>query len=694
MSTTDYRNYVDQTMRLANSVVIKSGATAEALNDYVRALGYDVLDDPTTWKYYQNISGEYHFLDQPMKIVSLDTLETISFDRETLELHLNTLDHYRPGTRHYRSLVARHPDQELLIRGIVSSVNKEKAIEASDHTILDWDSDYVDPNETNLIYELQNRVYRFAARWEVPGYHLTDDLYGSAFFGVLSLNLPNWILNIRLKNCRTAYAHSFHIREYLKGRGRLHRFVPFLTRRQRLWLYRNIAHIQNSVGRRETFNWLEENLLSDRGIGLAEYRFQSNISELPEKHHPSIEFVRQALNPYHRTTRDEAHETRELLVKQRDLARNNEEWEDSEYENVENQLKNSPRSTLPVKVLESSMVDTSESGFVGREEFLINHWLYWSATDRYFTILSIPHPRTGNLMDVPVRDAFTMYLYAYNRSIHQELKVIPKLRARFIRRHPAPTLEELSSIVDRRYVPKDLIKTIAKEQPGGGEILSPAGFVQEASRLYEDAFRQKEIYDLQEHQRTRGYVQALVDHLYKTVECPLVEEEGKDYPTWFWENGYDIEDLSREEYATLSDSLIDAATGMSLADSYSTSQIQRAMITIMRQLSSYSVHYVREINEEPLLIYNWLKTRVGDQFAEGIGHHKFHVLGNTLDRVKSRGFSSHRLNHREHSLMRPYMKTLHKVELELRNKIRLTGQDHYDLRLPIATTRFDVEVVE
>ena len=50
--------------------------------------------DKRLWRYYLNLNGQYHKLDEPMFVVSLDTLKEIAFTKENLIDHPNTKEAY------------------------------------------------------------------------------------------------------------------------------------------------------------------------------------------------------------------------------------------------------------------------------------------------------------------------------------------------------------------------------------------------------------------------------------------------------------------------------------------------------------------------------------------------------------------------------------------------------------------------
>ena len=78
--------------------------------------------------------------------------------------------------------------------------------------------------------------------------------------------LVNVVLGIRLNNCHTRFAHSYHIWTYLNGFGELRQYKGLLNTAQALWLYRNIRYITNNAGKSSTFDKLVENLLTKRNI--------------------------------------------------------------------------------------------------------------------------------------------------------------------------------------------------------------------------------------------------------------------------------------------------------------------------------------------------------------------------------------------------------------------------------------------
>lgn len=657
MSTTNYRRYVEQTLALAKSLTIKSEASVIGINQYVEALGHPLSDDPATWKYYQNLAGIYHPLDQPMSVVSLDTLETIPFTKEALREHRVTQQNYHPASTYYKDLVNRYPAQELLVRGVVNPVDIATAIAAKDHSILFADTSLIESNETNLLSELQTRLDGFAVRWDNPSYAVVDDLYVTAYLAILYYNIPGWLFNIRLANCKTMYAHSFHIREYLRSNGYLDSYYDYLTKGQALFLYRNILYIERNAGKQDTFDWLKDRLLTERGVGLAEFKLRHKLTTLVDDLRPEAEFVRQRLNPFHRSARVEEHTFHEVLIKERNQAVRNSDVETEVLFEDTPRLQYTTRNNYPTKVLESAIIDWSESGVMVRTVFLMNHWAHWASQNIYQAVIRVNHPRTGTLVELGVRNAFILYLYAYNRSVGVRLTEVPSFVAQGIRR-PTPDFATLRNIVDRRYVSDELIRVAISQPFAPKELLSPYSFVETATQLFNEFYTHREIYSLQEHARARGQVQALIDHLYMNVDSPLAPS-GMTYQEWLTQQNLDFEDFTDLEFSELAANLLSMCTGVELTGTHSPSDVQQALVRLMAQLSSYSVQFTQEVNLGPILFWDWPAIRVGDAEVQGTDHQRVRMLARLFPRVDAKGIAGMYWDVRDISL-----------------KVGITGNDH------------------
>ena len=616
MSKAQYDIYVGKVLDLAKTLVVKSKATAEAINSGLIALGIPVLEsDPSTWKYYLNLSGQYHSTDVLMTVTSLDTLQTIVFTREVLLNHQTTAREYVYGSRYYNELLERYPDQEIIIRGVLHPVDINVAIAADDGEVLYYDQSLVEENETNLIPGLSQWSRSFMVRWHNAAYTITDDLYAAAQLAVLYMNIPLVILNIRLGNCHTPYAHSFHIREYLASNGRLDQYADSLNKKQLLWLYRNIRYLQRNAGKQETFALLMQNLLTDRGLPLAEWTMRHNLADQLDEIYPDIEFFRTPLNFGYNVGGEDTRTIAEMLVAERPAAKSNIRVEPEAEPAITVQMENSLNDRLSTKVLESSVLDLTDASPFPLSDCLLSHWLYFAVTDRYNAVILVDNPQTGDALTLSMRDAFIIFLYCFNVAYGFRPGVVPTIQAHNVRRDPMPTKAELRGIVSPALVSEELIDAAYIGLEPVEEHISIGSFYAAASKIHKGQLYHRSLYTRQEHYVARGQVQQMTGRFYQTYTCNLADEQ--TYAEWFSDRSLSIPTLSNLEAGQLADAILVTATGANLKAAESLREIQASMLRLMTQLSSYSVQYLQSINTQPIKVVEWPAIRVGDIDMKG-----------------------------------------------------------------------------
>lgn len=687
MANADYQRYVDETLSLVRSIVIKSEAFANQINQELFYLGYETPNDQRDWRYYQHLAGEYHFLDTPMVIKSLDTLEEITFDRRKLIDHPVTRTFYTRESRFVRELITRYPTQEMLILGILFPIEKEYAIDSPDYTIIDYDKELVEENETNLITLLQQRIFNYYHRWNVPGYHSIDDLFTVAHFGLLCQQLPMMLFNIRLENCHTPYVHGFHIKEFLKSNGRLDRFYDFLTRRQHLFLYRNIRYIRTHAGKQSTFDWIAQRLLTERQIGIAEYRHLHNDDTLEETLQSAPVFLRKGLNQFHRSTRTEEHSLADLLNKENVLAPGNPRVEEATFIDESRRLPFTTRNTYPTKALESSIVDTSTGGYVTLIEVLLNHWVTWSLEGQYTGIIRVNHPQSGSLLELTPVDTVHLYWYCMNRAFGHTPDVKLPIRTQLVR-HRTPVTQALLQ-AKTSYTPRSLVEWFANQPNYTSTYRSPQIIASIGVQIHNDIIRQREAFSLQEDYRVRGEAESLFWTLYRSTDFTLWEEY-ETLDEWHFEKGFNVDDLSQLEYEEFSTHLFMEATGLSGLDNMTMSDIQRALVTLFSELSSYSVQFLREVNEGPIRYMDRLTLRLGELYGHGKWQERVPLDFFGINNVTTKGTFRHEMPLDTLNDVRTMMQTHHAVEMDINNNLsfQMRGIEH--IRVPLNPLRVEV----
>lgn len=616
MSNSYYSLYVDGVLDLVKTIVVKSEITADCINKGLAELQIPVDEhDPTSWKYYMNLAGEYHATDVPMTVKSVDTLEEIPFTKEVLEIHRGTAREYSFGNHYYNDLLTRYPEQEMLILGILNPLDMTTAIEAKDGEILWYDESLVESNETTLIYQLQQWIDAFLVRWYNAPYNGVDDLYAGAFIGIMFIHMPKALMNIRKRACKTVEVHSYHIQEYLASHGRLDRYLPYLTKEQALFLYRDIEYIYNHNGKQETFDLLVEKILTLRGFPLAEYKLRHNLSQMPNNLLPDVEVTRRELT----ADADDLSifSVRKVLELEVPSAPDNADVLNVNEEKIIEDVSVSTITEYPTKILESKVVDRTDSTPFTFAQVLLNHWLYLSNKGNYKTVVTVEDPLTGDKIPLQVKDAFIVYLWCYNRSIGLELEDIPIVDACRVVTLPYPTVEELKAITLDRYVDPRFYTHAFKYTTPIRNYVSTEAFYELCEEIHENMHLHRQMYQHREHLNERAHVQAMCDRFY--CDRRIVLSELTTYRDWFNSKGLDFSNLSELECSIFAQNILATATGADLRSKISLGDIHKAMLDIMAQLSSYSLQYIQSINSDPIQVPDSVDIRLGDHYMKGLG---------------------------------------------------------------------------
>ena len=624
MSNAQYKLYVDDVLLLARSIVLKSESTANSINQHFKdtGLSYVIDGQPETWKYYLNLSGEYHETDTMMYVTSLDTREQIAFTKDNLLIHRATGRGYGYGSRFYKELVTKHPTQVDLIQGILNPIDQDYAIQAKDGQVLNYDISLVEDNETNFIPELQKRIDGWKVRWDVKDYAKVDDLYPAANLGILYLNIPLFILNIRMANCRTEKVHSFHIRQYLASNGKLDRYIDMLNKKQMLFLYRNIKYINRNVGKQDTFEWLVEAIMTERLLPLAKYRIQHNISEMPNKLLPTIDGKRIDLTVHNSGNVRSIYSPTELIQKEVVATKNNHIYQDEALADLVTRYPRSMRNSLPTKLLESSVIDRSETFSLKFADVVLSHWVSWACEGNYLAMTNVDNPVNGESLWFTAKEAFILYLYAYNASHGIILENIPDVMAIFIRKETIPSFTELRKLATPERVPDHWIHYLREDQTVVEDVVSTATFYEKCQSIHNEWKLASDFIAHREHMITRGQTENVAFHLYEHKQYELAA--GEDYRDWLQTRNLELDTLNKEQFDLLANTLMAVSTGSNLRVSVGLGELQESMVRLMRQLSSYSIQFVTELQGSNVTVVGCPIVRVGDSGGTGEGFARIH----------------------------------------------------------------------
>jgi hypothetical protein len=625
MNNNYYQLYIESVFSLAHTLSVKFDQAALAINDKVMIdYGMDTVDtdNPLSWKYYQNISGAYHFSNPDILITSLDTLEEIPFNKVSLEYHPATKKAYAYGGRYYKDLVSKYPDDELLIKGILYPCDIQTAVSARDGTILSYPAELVDSNELCFMCDLQDWIFDYLDRWVNKQYAVSHDLYVPMYMAQFYMHLVPAIINIRLKSCKTPMAHSFHIRQYLASNGMLDVYLNSLTKEQALFLYRNINYIEANSGKQEIFDWLVENIMTKRGLPFYEYSVKHDVSKMiptedngySQTDRPSVIFRRLPINYPTVDPKRNIYSTPEMLLRINDQAPGNKQYHLDEVKNIENALVDSKYNEITTKLLESAITDYSEAVPYPLADTLLNEWLSMSTSNRYNAFVTIEFPITKESTTLPAKEAFILFVYCFMKAQGVTLEDLPKVIASRVYKATLPTLSWMEDYFAYSLLTDAQIQNVYLAAPPTTAVSSIAAFYDRCRGVYDMNMQHYYAEANMGHALTTGDLKVANSQLFEDKLIQLTSTQSS-YVQWLNSYSYDFDNYDRQDYLDLSVIIFDQATGAAANKSLSIKEIQAAMVSLFTRLSSYSIQVISDAKLSPVFLVPNPGVKVGDSTA-------------------------------------------------------------------------------
>lgn len=652
-----YDIYQSDTFHLARSIVIKLDLVAEAINKELSFSGYEIApDSPASYKYYLNLSGEYHKSDHDtlmrqygsrhiMVDVATNTgYAPVAFTRELFHgdaANRSLLNEYQLGSNFYNRLVAKYPQFESLIKGVLSPIDIDEAIEAPNGAILavayqhrrtrengdvyytipptlkgTRTSTLIQPQEHNIITELQSWVSKSLFRWVVAGYSLTDDLYVPFVVGILSAMLPAKIMNIRWMNAHTSYAHTFHIKEYLNSHGMLGKYVQFIPLEQIMYLYRNVRYHELNLGKTTTFHALVDNMLTPTNVPMAGYYFKHDIAKMygdNGKLLPEGRMMREHINFKSLGAGSDRRDIREILDRQIPLARENYRYIDNVEQQTRADIKWSGDDELIVKVLESELTDIADPIPVTLLSQLTWFWAYLSSQGRYTGSVFVSNPVSGERIALTPLTAFILMIYCANvAGRNQHLEFIPNdiVTAHWITKssnvdnvppeggyHVKPSFDVMRNQTEKAHLSDKTIVDIIGDFEGEYNASSPNDFLSKIKDHHENLSRMFFTICKIEDSIGHGYGEHVWYNMFwHDIPVRLTDTPTK-YSEWLPRLGIDFSYFTLADYDKLSVDLITECTGLNEVVDINRVELQRSMIEILKHFGSYTTHYLHSANQ-------------------------------------------------------------------------------------------------
>ena len=641
-----------------------------------------------------------------VQVAQLDTNTpvNVNFTRDLLSAgtrDVSITNEYQYGSDSYNKLVALYPDFEELILGILYPVDPIIAINAEDGAVLfcgqyyrqyiteyltnsdgslavDGDGNnivsmkrpifvkdatpglvdlaWVEPQETEILLQIEDWIKGFLIRWHNTSYTPIDNLYFASMIGILYTMLPATIMNLRLNNCHTPRAHSYHIQEYLESNGQLAKYIPSLPLSQVLWLYRNIGYVGSNIGKQGTFKLLIDNLATPSGVPLSGYTLRHNLTELVQNIqsqninlkslYPSALTQRDVINFEQVGTGSDMLSVLETIQKEEPLFREQFTLEEITQmaADVSETIRTGPSDRLPTKLIESKMLDLTDHVPYPFADTLVNYWLFCAANGTYSGTIFVKHPVTGDSIALTPLSAFILAIYCYNKAYDNlALQYVPTVGARIIPRwysahssspfHAKPLAPVLPSglnwlanttffnnLIDTSKLSLSTVQSMVNQGPDVNDYsyTSAIAFYSGAAKVQAQLMARYMLSAGVEDSIGRGMAEAALNSFYWfDVQCPLTSVQ-TSYDQWLTDaNIVFPATTTPAQYKTLADDLVRHATGNTTSLINSTEALQAAVIAIMERFSSYSVQYVYSINDAPAKVVDPKPVRLSNIRSSG-----------------------------------------------------------------------------
>lgn len=622
-----YQIFQSKNIDLASSIVIKSHFSAQAVNSWVRDFTDATYDqyDLSTWKYYRNICGLYYESDTKMYVTSIDTLETIEFSPDTLQYHLATRRAYEFGTTYYKELVDLYPNQEQLIRGILYPANMDEAITGYDGQILAYPSKLVESTEPSLIPKLQEYINGFFKRWENVQYRSTDEYYCACLLGVLFAMMPAVIENIRKAACLTHEAHSYHVTQYLASHSQLDKYIPYMTRKQAMYFYHNLAELERNNGKVETFDVLLQRIFTDRNLPVGHFNLRHSTENMPESLVPVPVFDKIPLNSPKNIDGIDQYTMSQIFDIEDQILGGNIKYRDDQQRLANIIAANTITPNLPTKLLQSTVIDYTGSEQHKLADIALQHWLWLSANSLYRAYVTFTIPSSGTRLTLSAKDAFSFYAYCLCGGIGFELSKLPTVTANRVQRLPTASIESMREVCQTEYVPDVFLQRMRAMMPAAIPMISVEAFRNHLQQLFVTANEQYFHTAYEEKLTARGQKVAAIERLWGWNVLDLADYADQTYHSWFESRNIVMDELSKEQYTELASIVLSEAIGDNLASIITLKDTQRAMADMFLELSSYSIQMGLNINSGPMLDVMQPQIRMDDPDISTTSEHYYPI---------------------------------------------------------------------
>jgi hypothetical protein len=247
------------------------------------------------------------------------------------------------------------------------------------------------------------------------------------------------------------------------------------------------------------------------------------------------------------------------------------------------------------------------------------NWVTLACKNIYNGNLLIPNPHTGEVLQLNPKDAYVLYLYAYNLSIGHPLTFIPEAKVSKILKNPLPSVEDLKDLVEPRFWYKD-IEDHLLDVPRSNRIINNIDFYSHCEKDFD--LRVGLISWYKHHERLHG--QAQIRQVFEALlyRERFVLSELSTYDEWLRDKEIELTKISKIDAETLAKNIITAVTGLDDSEVLTPAVIQSDLIDIVDTLTSYDLQFVKTVIDSDAFFIDVNKFRLDNEHGSA-GHHVF-----------------------------------------------------------------------
>jgi hypothetical protein len=379
-----------------------------------------------------------------------------------------------------------------------------------------------------------------------------------------------------------------------------------------MFLYRNIRYIERNAGRQDTFEFLIENLLTERAIPVDGYNLtelytdmqNGGIDRIPVGFKTPLNFQERSLG------RDVEIYGMDLLIdKEINEGALHERLLDEYREDAHKSVKRSKVLASPTKLIEVTGTDPNS---IRNESFLdrlVYDWCYLSSMGMYNGLIDLIDPQSGNNIRLSSLEAFCVFIYAYYKGYHEtEVNRIPPFNCSEQEDGTWFTANDYKpGLITRAELHRDSIINYFVET----HVSIPTP-ITDRTTMYNNSYERWIAKGKREHyvgsMRTDD-MRADAEYIYRfNYRERFIEHEftGMPYRDFMYERGFQVDNYSPSIWKDLCTDLLKLTVDYDPEAAIGFSEIQENLVQLFLRLSSYTIQVVNkygssdEVTMEPV----------------------------------------------------------------------------------------------